>query len=54
MNEITQITLSVIIGFCTGLGISFIVLGILVYLGVKEMRNADINTNIKGGSPEIT
>jgi MFS superfamily sulfate permease-like transporter len=49
-----QITLAILIGFLTGLGISLILITILVILGIKQLRNGEHIGNPQDDSPEIT
>jgi len=49
-----EITLAALVGFLTGLGMSFILIIILVILGIKQLRNGEHIGDPKDGSTEIT
>lgn len=49
-----QITAAMVIGFLTGLGISFISLIVLVFLGAKAIRSGKYFNYPEGNGPEIT
>ena len=49
-----QITLAIIIGFLTGLGIAFIFLIVLVILGYKAIISGKYFNYPQGNGPEIT
>lgn len=49
-----EITTAIIIGFLTGLGIAFISLIVLVFLGAKAIRSGNYFNYPQGNDPEIT
>lgn len=54
MEIFSQFTVAMVIGLLIGLGIAFIFCLILVYLGIKAIRNGSSNPTDSSDSQEIT